>query len=310
MEGVTTTTLDSTVTVTTSNMSDSESSHAQLLSQLFLFAMTLGLSATVEFKYLRQRLSNTFAIACGVGLQYTVMPLAGLLTVWWLRSTTPSFTPAMGLTLLVLCCSPGGSYSTWWVAQFNADLALSVAMTTISSILGVVLLPVNLYLSTTLAYGTQASDIVELIDFGTLLQSLAVVVTAIGVGLGVGYVWDTPQFHDQMNRLGNVSGLCLVALGLYMSHNSGGSTHPDMSVASGGVPSSHDMATNESSSSSSLAWPFYVAVALPCLIGIILPNFVAHYWLRVSKPQTVAIAIECCYQNKYVYGMCHLMRCV
>ena len=280
-----------------------------LLSQVILFIMTLGLSATVEFQRLRQCLSNTRAITIGVALQYAVMPLAGLLAVALLRHV-PGFTPAMGITLLVLTSSPGGSYSTWWCSNFNADLPLSVAMTTISSILGVVLLPVNLYLSTTLAYGTQASDIVELIDFGTLLQSLAVVVTAIGVGLGVGYVWDTPQFHDQMNRLGNVSGLCLVALGLYMSHNSGGSTHPDMSVASGGVPSSHDMATNESSSSSSLAWPFYVAVALPCLIGIILPNFVAHYWLRVSKPQTVAIAIECCYQNKYVYGMCHLMRCV
>jgi predicted Na+-dependent transporter len=46
--------------------------------------------------------------------------------------------------LLLTTSSPGGSYSNWWCFIFNADLALSVAMTTVSSIASVVMLPLNL----------------------------------------------------------------------------------------------------------------------------------------------------------------------
>ena len=261
-------------------------------SQVFLFVMTLGLSATVEVKHLRQRLSNTYAIGCGVGLQYLVMPLAGLLAVLLLRNSK-DFTPAMGLTLLVLTSSPGGSYSTWWCSQFNADLPLSVAMTTVSSILGVFVLPFNLYVTTTLAYGNETS-VIDLVDFKTLLKSLALVISAILAGLSAGYIWDTPKFHDWANKVGNASGLCLVVLGLAMT------THNDETQES----SSPTNSTNAENHLWEQPWVLYVGVAIPFFIGICIPHWVARKCLRLSKPETVAVAIECCYQNKYVTDAC------
>ena len=266
-------------------------------SQVFLFVMTLGLSASVPVQHLRQRLSNTHAICCGVTLQYTIMPVAGFVTVVLLNHLSDQFTPAMGITLLVLTCSPGGSYSTWWCSQFNADLPLSVSMTTVSSILGVLVLPFHLYVTTTLAYHTSStSSVLELIDFGTLLQSLAIVITAIVLGLLAGYLWGsaTPRFYDRANLLGNVSGIGLVLLGILMTTN----------TTSLGNDKGDSLIVPESSANQlwQQPWVLYVGVALPFFIGLLVPNFIAQLpCLRLSKPETVAIAIECCYQNKYVF---------
>ena len=105
------------------NNATSVSIVAQFWSQIFLFAMTLGLSATVEFHHIRKQCTTRrgiYAIACGVLLQYTVMPVAGLFTVMMLHhyfsdddddhddegSSVSSwqFTTAMGLSVLILCC--------------------------------------------------------------------------------------------------------------------------------------------------------------------------------------------------------------
>jgi predicted Na+-dependent transporter len=98
-----------------------------VMSNVFLFFLIFGLSATVETKSLRQHfLHNKRAIATGMGMQFLIMPLLGYLAVTVCGPY--GLTEAMGITLLVLTSSPGGSYSNWWCSLFNADLALSVAV--------------------------------------------------------------------------------------------------------------------------------------------------------------------------------------
>ena len=55
--------------------------------------------------------------------------------------------------LLIVCSSPGGSYSNLLCSIFNFDLALSISMTTASSVLSVFFLPVNLLLYSNAAFG-------------------------------------------------------------------------------------------------------------------------------------------------------------
>ena len=124
---------------------------AAIASNVFLFFLIFGLSATVDVKNLRHQLTNKFALGCGVAMQFLIMPLLGCLAVYTLKNH--GFTQAMGITLLVVTSSPGGSYSNWWCSTFNAELALSVAMTTVSSILSIAFLPANLMLYTYLTYG-------------------------------------------------------------------------------------------------------------------------------------------------------------
>lgn len=47
----------------------------------------------------------------------------------------------------------GGSFSNWWCSVFNVDLALSVALTTISTACSVFMLPLNLFVYARLAFG-------------------------------------------------------------------------------------------------------------------------------------------------------------
>lgn len=43
-------------------------------------------------------------------------------------------------------------------------------------------------------------------------------------------------------------------------------------------------------------WQFYVGVALPCLLGLLISNIMTSL-LSLKKPERVTTSIECCYQN-------------
>ena len=270
-------------TTTTANMESDDNEEATAndqnpfgvaLSYIFLFFLIFGLSATVEMKNLQKQLSNRFAIGTGVFMQFIFMPLLGWLAVLALQNQ-PGWTREMGISLLVVTSSPGGSYSNWWCSTFNADLALSVAMTTVSSILSIGMLPANLLLYTFLAYGRdQEESVVEALNFSTLFLALGVVLTAILTGLLAGYHLDTPHFHQLANRLGTFSGILLVLFGFFLSS---------------GAEGAENNFWNQD-------WAFYIGVAFPCLVGICLANILSRS-LRLAPPETVAISIECCYQN-------------
>ena len=108
----------------TESVVDDESSQDEtdlfsaILSNVFLFFLIFGLSATVDVRNLKHQLSNKFAIGCGVLMQFLIMPLLGFLSVVVMREA--GITKAMGISLLVVTASPGGSYSNWWCSMFNA----------------------------------------------------------------------------------------------------------------------------------------------------------------------------------------------
>lgn len=260
--------------VTTSSRSPMQLASA-VLSNIFLFFLIFGLSATVDLKSMKSQLRNKFAIGLGVAMQFVIMPVLGFLSVTILQPHGLTF--AMAITLLVVTSSPGGSYSNWWCSTFNADLALSVAMTTVSSILSIGLLPANLFLYTYLAFGTNAEQsVIHSLDFATIFMTLGIVMGAIVLGLLAGYKWDNTAFHVWSNRFGSISGLLLILFSL---------------VLSSGADGADSNFVNQ-------PWAFYVGVATPCLLGMVLANVISRLrCCRLAKPETVAIAIECCYQN-------------
>lgn len=64
--------------------------------------------------------------------------------------------------------------------MFNADLALSVTMTAISTLLSTVFLPVNLLIYARYSY---EDDVISNLDWASLFIALAIVIGAIGLGL-------------------------------------------------------------------------------------------------------------------------------
>eukprot|EP00532_Pseudo-nitzschia_australis_P008485 CAMPEP_0168167434 /NCGR_PEP_ID=MMETSP0139_2-20121125/2545_1 /TAXON_ID=44445 /ORGANISM="Pseudo-nitzschia australis, Strain 10249 10 AB" /LENGTH=502 /DNA_ID=CAMNT_0008084671 /DNA_START=666 /DNA_END=2174 /DNA_ORIENTATION=- len=254
---------------------------SSVISNVLLFFLIFGLSATVNLRDLRQQLTNKFAILSGIMMQFIIMPLLGFTSICIFNKF--GFSQAMGVSLLVVTASPGGSYSNWWCSLFNAELALSVAMTSISSLLSIGLLPANLFLYGFLAYGLlfveegneEGINIVSSLDYGAIFITLGVVMGAILGGLFVGYQFNSNQFHKRANYFGSICGITLILFSGFLG--SGGASGAETNFWS-------------------LPWSFYVGTAFPCVIGMTLANLVSRSF-RLSFPEVVAVSIECCYQN-------------
>jgi drug/metabolite transporter (DMT)-like permease len=144
--------------------------------------------------------------------------------------------------------------------------------------MSVALLPFNLFVYTHLAYGkkenAEGESIIEALDFETIFISLSVVLSAIILGLYTGYRYDGSVAHERANRLG-ICGLLLVIASVFMS-SSGDDSKSRLWNQSG---------------------TFYMAVAAPCVAGLLISTLLARTVVRLSPPESVTIAIECCYQN-------------
>lgn len=233
---------------------------------LLLFLLVFGMSATVDIGHLQSQLKNRRAILSGCFLQFVILPLIGFAVVKIL-----DLNETMGITLLVVTSSPGGSYSNWWCSMFNADLALSVTMTAISTIVSIVTLPLNLLLYSNLTYD---DDVVSKLDWVSLFRSLVVVVGAISLGLVCSARVHSHRFNKVANKLGNVAGVLLVIFSATISSVGG----------------------NGDSKLWNRSWHFYVGIALPCIAGLVIANFFTSS-LRLVPAERVTVSIECCYQN-------------
>jgi predicted Na+-dependent transporter len=238
---------------------------AQIASSLLLFGLVFGMSATVDLGKMSRQVRNLRALAIGISMQFLILPLVGFVSVKAFNLST-----AVGTILLVITSSPGGSYSNWWCSLFNAELALSVTMTGVSTLLSLIMLPANLMLYTQWTY---SADIVDSLDWPGLLISLCVVLGGIASGLLCGSFYQgDPRFHKRANRLGNSCGLSLIALSAILT----------------------------SSQPQGRLWDrdarFYIGVGLPAVIGCLVATRLA-IWADLDKPERVAVTIESCYQN-------------
>lgn len=86
---------------------------AEIFSNLLLFFLVFGMSATVEIGHMRRQLNKRRAFLTGLSMQFIILPFLGFLVVTILRLDAP-----LGITLLVITSSPGGSYSNWCVYYF------------------------------------------------------------------------------------------------------------------------------------------------------------------------------------------------
>jgi len=157
---------------------------------------------------------------------------------------------------------------------FNAELALSVTMSALSTIISVIMLPLNLLIYSS---GSYSSSVVKSLDWYALFTSLFVVIGGISSGLFCSaYFKDSPtkahKMHKAANRLGNIAGIILVTYSIFVSS------------------SDHQAALWDQE------WQFFVGIGIPAVIGITIATILATSF-KLDKPERVAVAVESCYQN-------------
>ena len=78
----------------------------QIGAHILLFFLVFGMSATVDICQMRKQLRNKKALFIGVCLQFCILPFVGFAVVKIMKMDAE-----IGVTLLVVTSSPGGSYS-------------------------------------------------------------------------------------------------------------------------------------------------------------------------------------------------------
>ena len=136
---------------------------------LGLSVIMLSMGMTLGFDDFRRVARQRTRVLPGIVLQYTVMPLLG----WGLGYLFALPTPfAVGL-ILVSCC-PGGTASNVIAFLARADVALSVTLTTLSTILAVVMTP--------LLTAALAGSRIDVPAGGLLLSTVQVVIIPVATG--------------------------------------------------------------------------------------------------------------------------------
>ncbi|MDV6379020.1 bile acid:sodium symporter family protein [Sporosarcina sp. GW1-11] len=108
-----------------------------ILLGVVMFGMGLTLKA-VDFKIV---LTNPFPVLIGVAAQFIVMPLVAFGIAYLLK-----LPPELAAGLVLLGCVPGGTASNVMVYLAKGNLALSVAMTSLSTLLAPIVTPLLLLL--------------------------------------------------------------------------------------------------------------------------------------------------------------------
>ena len=156
-----------------------------LIIGVIMFSMGLTLT-TKDFKILAQR---PLDICIGAAAQYLIMPFLA-----WGISQALQLPDAIALGLILVGCCPGGVSSNIMSYLCGGDVAFSVGMTTVSTLLSPVMTPLMVAF---LASGTKIT-IEGLPMFVSIVET---VILPIAVGFFLNYVWGKKKAFQELQKV-------------------------------------------------------------------------------------------------------------
>ncbi|WGO99695.1 bile acid:sodium symporter family protein [Saccharophagus degradans] len=172
------------------------------LAPLFLAVGMFGMGLSMQVKDFKYLLKNIKPVVVGVSLQVLLLPALGFaLAVGF------SLDPVLAVGLMLLAASPGGPGSNLVSYLSRGDVALSIALTSVSSILAIVSVP--LITSLALAYfQSQAAVSFSIAQMVVMI----LVVTLVPTFLGVFTAWKAPRFAARCEQGVKVMTLVFIIL--------------------------------------------------------------------------------------------------
>ncbi len=184
-------------------MNDSALISVGLPIALAIIMFGLGLSLTVED--FRRVARSPRAVVVALIIQVLVLPVIafGLVVLFDLD-------PLLAVGVMLLAASPGGTTANLFSHLFHGDVALNISLTAINSVLAAVSIP----LITNLAIGYFGVDGDLGLQFGKVLQVIAIVVVPVAIGMLVRRrSIDVARRADRPVRVFSILVLALVAVG-------------------------------------------------------------------------------------------------
>jgi bile acid transporter len=228
---------------------------------LLLAILMFGMGATLTAARMREVIAHPRAVLIGLASQFGWMPLLAFLLA---KTFSLPNEAALGLVIMGTC--PGGTTSNMFAYYARADVALSVSMTAASKLVGVVLMPICLFLYATPFTSTQVT-----IPYVDVIKTLALLLIPVALGMALRKRYGE-GFAKGAEKAGSLSGLLVLVL----------------LVASSVVRNADKFAQVTSA--------MYASAILLGVLGMVLGDLAARS-ARLSVPQRRAVSFETGIQN-------------
>ncbi len=228
-----------------------------------LIIIMLGMGLSLVLQDFKRVIFYPRAVCIGLINQLVLLPLIGF-GIASLLGVSPEI--AIGIMILAAC--PGGPTSNLISHLAKADLALSVTLTALSSLITILTIP--FLVNFALEYFLQKGQLIQLDVVQTIIQILVIVIIPVSIGMVLRYY--KPNFASRMAkpvRIGSGVVLALIIIGLVIKERDNFVNY----FQQAGV----------------------AAFALNT-ITMFIGYFIAKFF-RLSKPQATSIAIESGIQN-------------
>lgn len=219
---------------------------------IIMFGLGLGLTLDDFRRVARAPKAVAVALAC----QVVLLPLVcfGLVVLFDLPAL-------LGIGMLLLAASPGGTTANLFSHLFHGDVALNITLTAINTVIAVVTLPLITGLA--IAYYDRQDDVtMPLVE---IVKVFALILLPVGIGMLVRA--KAPAFAERMDRpvrIGSALILAILVLGILL-----------------------DQRENVSDYLADVGAVTAVFCALSLVVGYVVPKA-----LGVSGPQAIASSME------------------
>lgn len=228
---------------------------------IMMAVIMLGMGASLTFRDFLIALRKPRGVLIGLACQYGIMPFLG-----YAMAMALGLPPALAVGLILMGCMPGGTTSNIFAYFSKGVLALSIMMTSVSTLVAVVVVPLLIAF-----YSGQAGIQGEfVIPAANVAQVLVVLLVPTLIGMVLRKV--NPNIGATVELIGGLLGV-LVILFLIVSW----------------VPRNHQLLATT-------PWPVYFAAIGLGLIGIALGFGLARL-LRQDPNRSRTIALETGIQN-------------
>lgn len=181
----------------------------QTLLAVMIAAIMLGMGCSLTLRDFVRAFKKPQGILVGFVSQYGLMPLLA-----FLLAVSLNLKPEWAIGLILMGAMPGGSTSNIFTYFSKGDLALSVTMTTFSTLAAVVMTPLALVL-----YGSRFMTEDISVGFGSVVSGLVVMLIPVLIGMFIRR--RNANVGAVLELMGGALGIViiLVLLGLWVPRN-------------------------------------------------------------------------------------------
>ncbi len=158
---------------------------------LALFIIMLGMGLGLKIDDFKRVLIEPFAVMVGLIAQLIMLPIVG-----FVLATIFPLTPELAVGVMILAACPGGATSNLVTYLVKGNVALSITLTAISSVITVFSLPLVVNLGMQNFMGEGAS--LQLPFLKTVIQIAVIILIPVTLGMVIHYY--APRFAANMEK--------------------------------------------------------------------------------------------------------------